>query len=115
MSVDGRGGGVLLVGDGGQPVDDGVVGVGLVDREVDHQPVGRGAVPVLLVGLEQDAVAGRMTSTGPPRRWHRPTPSVTKTVWLSGWRCQWVRAPGKKCTRLAVTRDGGGAAATASM
>ena len=58
---------------------------------------------------------GRMTSTGPPRRWHRPTPSVTKTVWLSGWRCQWVRAPGMKCTRFAVTRDGGGAAATESM
>ncbi len=58
---------------------------------------------------------GRMTSTGPPRRWHRPMPSVTKTVWLRGWRCQCVRAPGMKCTRLALTREGSGAAATASM
>ena len=52
---------------------------------------------------------------GPPRRWQRPTPSVTNTVWLKGWRCQWVRAPGMKCTRFAVSRDGGGAAATESM
>src|SRR4051794_4694606 len=58
---------------------------------------------------------GRMSSIAPPRRWQRPTPSVTNTVWLSGCRCQWVRAPGMKCTRLAVTRDGGGAAATESM
>src|SRR4051812_5506176 len=58
VSVDGRGRGVLLVGDGGQPVHDGVVGVGLVDGQVDHEPIPRGAVPVLLVGLEQDAVTG---------------------------------------------------------
>src|SRR3954454_2992667 len=58
LSVDGRGGGVLLVGDGGQPVDDGVVGVGLVDGQVDHEAVGGGPVPVLLVGLEQHAVTG---------------------------------------------------------
>src|SRR3954453_15788769 len=57
-SVGGRGGGVLLVGDGGPPVHDVVVGVGLVDGQVDHEPIGGGAVPVLLVGLEQDAVTG---------------------------------------------------------
>ena len=32
--------------------------VAFVDGEVDHEPVGGGAVPVLLVGLEEDAVAG---------------------------------------------------------
>src|SRR3954447_9942806 len=58
MSGDGWGGGVLRVGDGGQPVHDVVVGVGLVDGQVDHEPVRCGAVPVLLVGLEQHAVAG---------------------------------------------------------
>jgi hypothetical protein len=31
---------------------------GLGDGQVHHQPVGRRAVPVLLVGLEQHAVAG---------------------------------------------------------
>ena len=32
--------------------------VGLVEGEVDHEPVRRGAVPVVLAGLEVDAVAG---------------------------------------------------------
>ena len=35
-----------------------MLGVAFVDGEVDHEPVGCGAVPVLLVGLEEDAVAG---------------------------------------------------------
>src|SRR3954464_4148761 len=39
-------------------MDDVVLVVGLVDGEVDHEPVGCGAVPVFLVGFEQDAVAG---------------------------------------------------------
>ena len=43
---------------GVEPVDDVVLVVALVDGEVDHEPVGCGAVPVLLVGLEEDAVAG---------------------------------------------------------
>ncbi|PXW28824.1 UNVERIFIED_CONTAM: hypothetical protein DES50_111108 [Williamsia faeni] len=42
-------------------------------------------------------------------------PSVTKTVWLNGWRCQSVRAPGMKCTKFADIRNGAGAAAAASM
>src|ERR1700761_2589141 len=32
--------------------------VGLLDRDVGHEAVGRGAVPVVLAGLEEDAVAG---------------------------------------------------------
>src|SRR3954454_18642719 len=32
--------------------------IGLLDRDVGHQPGGCGAVPVVLTGLEEDAVAG---------------------------------------------------------
>ncbi len=49
---------VLLVSNGREPVDDLVLRVCLVDGQVDHQPVGRGPVPVFLVGIEEDAVAG---------------------------------------------------------
>lgn len=90
-----------------------VVGVALVDGHMDHQPVRRGAVPVLLAGLEQE-VTGTDDLDQPAPAPAQADPPVTKTVWLSGWRCQWVRAPGMKCTRLALTRDGAGAAATAS-
>ena len=53
----------------------------------------RGAVPVLLARLEDDAVAGRITSIGPPRRCDRPTPSKTQIVWPFGW-CA------RRCARL---------------
>ena len=54
---------------GWEPVDDVVLVVAFVDGEVDHESVGCGAVPVLFVGFEEDAVAGvGSTSTGPPRR-----------------------------------------------
>jgi hypothetical protein len=56
----------------------------LEHRDVSHEAVRRGAVPVLLVRLEEDAVAGRIDSTGPPRRWQRPAPSVTQIVWPFG-------------------------------
>jgi hypothetical protein len=56
-----------------------------------------------------------MTSTGPPSRWQRPTPSVTKIVWPCGWVCQAVRAPGVKCTSAAAKVDVASGAATASM
>src|SRR3954451_10134815 len=52
------GGGVLVVGDLVAPVGGDVVVVDLVEGEVDHEAVGRGAVPVVLVGLEEDTVAG---------------------------------------------------------
>ena len=39
-------------------MDDVVLVVCFVDGEVDHESVGCGAVPVFLVGFEQDAVAG---------------------------------------------------------
>jgi hypothetical protein len=56
-----------------------------------------------------------MTSTGPPSRWQRPTPSVTKIVWPCGCVCQAVRAPGVKWTSAAANVDVASGAATASM
>jgi hypothetical protein len=32
---------------------------------------------MVLAGLEEDPVAGLITSIAPPSRWHRPTPTVT--------------------------------------
>src|SRR4051812_34985440 len=63
-------------------------------------------------GSKKTRSPGRMTSTGPPSRWQRPTPSVTKIVCPCGWVCQAVRAPGVKWTAAALS---GAAAATVSM
>jgi hypothetical protein len=68
---------VLLIGDLVAPRGSWVLVVDLVEREVDHEAVGRGAMPVVLVGLEEHAVAGTQDFDGPPRRWQRPMPSVT--------------------------------------
>src|SRR5829696_6154191 len=50
--------GVLLVGDVLTPRDRAAGLVVLLHGDVDHEAVGRGAVPVVLAGLEEDAVAG---------------------------------------------------------
>ncbi|MEO7617004.1 MAG: hypothetical protein ABIS86_23715 [Streptosporangiaceae bacterium] len=92
-----------------------MVGVAFVDGQVDHQPVRCGAVPVILVGLEQHAVAGPDDLDRSAAALAQTDPFGDEDGLASGWRCQWVRAPGMKCTRLAVTRDGAGAAATTSM
>src|SRR3989442_972914 len=49
---------VLLVGDVLAPRRAGAFVVDLDDREVGHEPARGGAVPVVLAGLEEDAVAG---------------------------------------------------------
>src|SRR3954454_11309213 len=49
---------VLLVGDMAAPGHGGSRVVVLLHGDVDHEAVGRGAVPVVLAGLEEDAVAG---------------------------------------------------------
>src|SRR5581483_9846256 len=54
----GRGRRVLLVGDVLAPGDRAARFVGLLHRDVGHEGAGGGAVPVLLAGLEVDAVAG---------------------------------------------------------
>ena len=66
-------------------------------------------------GSKNTRSPGRITSTGPPRRWARPTPSRTKIVWPFGCVCHAVRAPGVKCTQLALRREAPDGAATASM
>src|ERR1051325_10099846 len=35
-------------------------------------------------GSKNTRSPGRISSTGPPSRWQRPTPSVTKIVWPCG-------------------------------
>jgi hypothetical protein len=51
------GGVVLIVADVLTPVGGDVLVVDFVEREVDHQPGRGGAVPVLFIGLDVDAVA----------------------------------------------------------
>lgn len=70
---------------------------------------------VLLVGLEEDAVAGADDLDGAAATLARADAlggehGLAQRVAVPvGW------APGMKCTRFAVMRDGGGAAATESM
>lgn len=53
-----RSGLVLLVGDVFAPGDGATGVIGLLDRDVDHEAVWCGAVPVVLAGLEEHTVAG---------------------------------------------------------
>src|SRR5215207_5628890 len=57
-SVGGGCGPVLRVADLVAPAGGRVLVVDLVEREVHHEAVGRRAVPVVLAGLEEHAVAG---------------------------------------------------------
>src|SRR5215212_1079385 len=66
-------------------------------------------------GSKKTLSPGRMTSISPPRRWQRPTPSVTWMVCPRGWVCHAVRAPGVKWTLAAPRRDGSAGVATVSM
>src|SRR5689334_2929487 len=52
------GGPVLLLGDVTAPRHRIAGFVGLVHRDMDHESIRRGAVPVVLAGLEEDAVSG---------------------------------------------------------
>src|ERR687886_1590026 len=54
----GLSGAVLGVGDVVEPGHDLTGVVGFLDGDVGHEPVGGGAVPVLLAGLDVDDVAG---------------------------------------------------------
>src|SRR4051794_28707441 len=59
MGFLGRGrGAVLLVGDVLAPGDRAAVLVVLLHADMDHEAVRRGAVPMILTGLEEHAVAG---------------------------------------------------------
>src|SRR5215211_3977400 len=58
VRVDRRRAAVLLVAHGLAPGDDLALVVGLLHRDVDHEPGRRGAVPVVLARFEEDLVAG---------------------------------------------------------
>src|SRR6267378_5822723 len=58
----------------------------------------------------QTTSPGRISRTGPPLVWTRPTPEITYSVWPSGCECQAVRAPGSKDTRVETIRAGASAA-----
>jgi hypothetical protein len=71
-----------------------------------HELVGRRSVPVVLAGLEEDAVAG-------PDLLDRAAAALAEADALGyvdrlpeGWVCQAVLAPGPKCTFAAPTREG---------
>jgi hypothetical protein len=84
------------------PDDDAPLIVGLLHGDVGHEPGGGGAVPVVFVWLEEDAVAGADhldRAAAPLAQAH--TPSVTQIVWPRGWVCHAVRAPGMKWTLAA--------------
>jgi len=70
---------------------------------------------VLLVGLEQDAVAGADDLDGTATALAEADALGDEDGLAERVPVPVVRAPGMKCTRLALTRDGAGAAATASM
>ena len=68
LAFDGRRRRVLLVGDLRSPGRAVALVVYVEHRQVRHEAIGRGAVPVVFSRLEEDAISGSMTSTGPPRR-----------------------------------------------
>jgi hypothetical protein len=82
---------------------------------VGHEAVGGDAVPVVLAGLEEDAVTGADDLDGTTLALAEPTPSLTKIVGPCGWVCQAVRVPGVKCTHAAAKVEVSAGAATASM
>lgn len=64
---------------------------------------------MVVVGLEQDAVAGTDDLDGTATPLAQPNTLGDEDGLGQGWRCQWARAPGMKCTRFAARRDGAGA------
>jgi hypothetical protein len=68
---------VLLVGYVLAPGDRAAVLIGLLHGDVGHEALGRGTVPVVLSGLEEDPVARADLVDRLPSRWQRPMPSVT--------------------------------------
>jgi len=79
------------------------------------EPLRGGAVPVLLAGLEEDAVsrADHLDRPAAPLGVADTFEDVDRRPF--GWVCQAVRAPGVKWTLLALSRDEAEGAATVSM
>ena len=89
--------------------------VAFVDREVDHEPVGCRTVPVLLVGLEEDAVSGSDDLDGPTAALAQADAFGDEDGLAQGVAVPVCAGSGMKWTRFAVSLDGGGADATGSM
>ena len=93
--VAGGFGGVLVVGDLVAPVRRDVLVVDLVEGYVDHEAVRYGAVPVVLVWLEEDAVAGADDLDGAVAALREADPLCD----VDGL-AEWVRVP-TRCARRA--------------
>jgi hypothetical protein len=75
-------------------------------RQVRHEVVRRGAIPVPLTGWGVDVSPGRITTTTPPPDCTSPIPSVTCRVCPQAWLCQAVRAHGANRTVLTRILEG---------
>lgn len=73
------------------------------------------AVPVLLAVGRDVHVAGAQLVARLALDWTKPRPSVTYRVWPPSWECHAVRAPGVKCTEIAITPGGASGEAIVSM
>jgi hypothetical protein len=68
---------VLLVSDVLTPRDGTALLVGCLHRYMGHEVLGATPCQWSSPGSKNTRSPGRITSIGPPRRWQRPTPSVT--------------------------------------
>ena len=84
----------MLAPDDGPPTPAGLVV--LLHRDVRHEAVRGGAVPVVLAGLEEHAVAGADLLDRPVLALAEADALGDEDVWPCGWVCQAVRAPGVK-------------------
>jgi hypothetical protein len=88
--------------------------VDLEHREVGHEAVRGGAVPVVLAGLEEHTLAWADHLDRPAAELREADPLGDVDDLAVGWVCQAVRAPGVKWTLLADRREVPDGAATAS-
>ena len=115
LPVDGRRGAVLLVADVLTPGDGAALVVGFLHREVGHEAVGGGAVPVVLAGLEEHAVAGTDDLDRLPAALAEPDALGDVDGLAERVGVPRRRAPGVKWTVAACRRAGSDGVATVSM
>ena len=100
-----RSGEVVLVGDVFEPGRGRGRVVGVVQhREVFHEGVRRGAVPMLFARWAVEGLAGVHSTFCPPRDCTQAIPWVMCRVWPRAWECHAVRAPGAKRTFATTVR-----------
>lgn len=76
------------------------------DREVRHETVVGGAVPVLLAGRTRHGLSRVSFEDDPVAGADQPDPADDVQRLTRTWWCQKVRAPGEKRTMLTLIRDG---------